>query len=122
LIPTKKPSYSFFNLYGPTECTICSSFFNIESDYDSSVIGHSLDNVTNIIMDQKMQLLPIGIAGELCIGGEGVGRGYLNRDDLNKEKFVDWKGEKLYRTGDLARYNEEGEIEYISRLVEDRTG
>ena len=67
-------------------------------------------------MDHNLQLLPVGVAGELCIGGEAVGRGYLNRDDLTREKFVNWRGQKLYRTGDLARYNEAGEIEYISRL------
>jgi gramicidin S synthase 2 len=116
LIQTKKPPYSFYNIYGPTECTICSTFYNIESDYNSSVIGSSLGNVANYIMDHNLQLLPVGVAGELCIGGEGVGRGYLNRDDLNKEKFVSWRGQKLYRTGDLARYNEAGEIEYFSRL------
>jgi gramicidin S synthase 2 len=116
LIATKKPRYGFYNIYGPTECTICSTFFNIKSDYDSAVIGHSLDNVSNYIMDQKLQLLPIGVAGELCIGGEGVGRGYLNRNDLTNEKFIIWKGQKLYRTGDLARYTTDGEIEYISRL------
>ncbi|HBL77655.1 MAG: hypothetical protein A2W90_02915 [Bacteroidetes bacterium GWF2_42_66] len=116
LIPTKKPPYGFYNIYGPTECTICSTFYNIESDYNSSVIGSSLGNVTNYIMDHNLQLLPVGVAGELCIGGEGVGRGYLNRDDLNREKFVEWRGQKLYRTGDLARYNKAGEIEYFSRL------
>lgn len=116
LSPTKKPPYRFYNGYGPTECTLYSTFYNIESDYKSSVIGHSLSNVSNYIMDQKLQLLPVGVAGELCIGGAGVGRGYLSRDDLNKEKFIVWKGEKLYRSGDLARYNESGEIEYITRL------
>jgi gramicidin S synthase 2 len=116
LIPTKKPPYRFYNFYGPTECTICSTFYSIESDYNSSVIGTSLGNVANYIMDHNLQLLPVGVAGELCIGGEAVGRGYLNRDDLTREKFVNWRGQKLYRTGDLARYNEAGEIEYISRL------
>ncbi len=116
LIATKKPRYRFFNLYGPTECTICSTFCDITRDYDSSVIGKSVANVRNFIMDKNRQLLPLGVAGELCIGGEAVGRGYLNRDDLTREKFVEWKGQKLYRTGDLARYNEAGEIEYLSRL------
>ncbi|MFA6127679.1 MAG: amino acid adenylation domain-containing protein [Bacteroidales bacterium] len=116
LLPTKKPPYLFYNIYGPTECTICSTFYTIDRDYDSPVIGHSLTNVSNYILDQNQQLLPLGVAGELCIGGEAVGRGYLNRDDLNREKFVDWRGMKLYRSGDLARYNHEGEIEYIGRL------
>ena len=116
LMPTKKPPYRFYNGYGPTECTIYSTFYNIESDYNSQVIGRSLSNVSNYIMDKNLQLLPVGVAGELCIAGEGVGRGYLKRDDLNKEKFALWKGHKLYRTGDLARYSKKGEIEYIARL------
>ena len=116
LTPTKKPLYRFYNLYGPTEITICSTFYNIESDYNSAIIGKSTGNVSNYILDQNLQLLPIGVAGELCIGGEGVSRGYLNRDDLTREKFITWKGQRLYRSGDNARYTETGEIEYISRL------
>ena len=116
LIPTKKPSYRFYNGYGPTECTIYSTCYNIESDYNSPVIGRPISNVFNYIMDNNLQLLPIGVAGELCISGEGVGRGYLNSDDLNKKKFVGWRGQKIYRSGDLARYNAAGEIEYIARL------
>ncbi len=116
LTPTLKPPYLFYNLYGPTEITICSTFYNIESDYNSTIIGKSTGNASNYILDQNLQLLPIGVAGELCIGGEGVSRGYLNRDDLTREKFITWKGERLYRSGDNARYNEAGEIEYISRL------
>jgi gramicidin S synthase 2 len=116
LIPTKKPPYTFYNLYGPTEITICSTFYNIERDYNSSVIGRSVDNVSNYILDQNLHMLPAGVAGELCIGGEGVTRGYMNRDELTREKFIHWNGLRLYRSGDLARYNESGEIEYISRL------
>ena len=75
LIPTKKPSYRFYNGYGPTECTIYSTCYNIESDYNSPVIGRPISNVFTYIMDNNLQLLPIGVAGELCIGGEGVGPG-----------------------------------------------
>ena len=116
LIPTRKPPYRFYNGYGPTECTLYSTIYNIVNDYKSTVIGHSLSNVSNYILDQNQQLLPLGVVGELCIGGEGVGRGYLNRIELDKEKFIEWRGEKLYRSGDLARYNETGEIEFIGRL------
>ena len=116
LIPTKKPPYRFYNAYGPTECTIYSTVYNITSDYNSGIIWKSLHNVSSYIMDRNLQLLPVGVAGELCIGGEGVGRGYFNRAELTREKFVDWRGEKLYRSGDLARYNSAGEIEYFARL------
>jgi amino acid adenylation domain-containing protein/thioester reductase-like protein len=116
LIPTKKPKYKLFNVYGPTECTLFSTFYDIQADYDSAIIGHSLANVQNYIMDKDLNLLPIGVQGELVIGGEGVGRGYLGRDDLNKEKFVEWRGQKLYRSGDQAYYNQDGEIEYVGRM------
>ena len=116
LIPTKKPPYRFYNAYGPTECTVYATVYEITADYNSAVIGKPLSNCAAYIMDKNLQLLPAGVAGELCIGGEGVGRGYFMRDDLTREKFVDWKGQKLYRSGDLARYNEAGEIEYFARL------
>lgn len=116
LIPTKKPNYKLYNVYGPTECTLFSTFYDIQADYDSAIIGHSLANVQNYIMDKDLNLLPIGVQGELVIGGDGVGRGYLGREDLNREKFVDWRGQKLYRSGDQAYYNQDGEIEYVGRL------
>ena len=67
-------------------------------------------------MDKSLQLLPVGVSGELCIGGRCVGRGYLNREELTQEKFVEVNGERLYRTGDLVRWTEEGEIEYLHRM------
>ena len=80
-------------------------------------IGKPIANTQIYIVDKYMQLVPIGVTGELCIAGDGVGAGYLNRPELTAEKFIDNPfGEgKLYRTGDLGKYNEYGEILYVAR-------
>lgn len=109
------------NLYGPTEATIDVSYFDcLEEDCANSVpIGKPIDNIQLYVMDQKMQLQPIGVPGELCIAGVGLAKGYLNRPDLTAEKFVDnpfSEGKKLYRTGDLVKWRDDGNIEYLGRL------
>lgn len=108
------------NLYGPTEATVDVSYYNCfeKDDLDFVPIGKPIDNIQLYILDANDNLLPIGVQGELCIGGVGVSRGYLNRDDLNREKFVDnpfQKGDKIYKTGDLARWLVDGNIEYLGR-------
>ena len=109
------------NLYGPTEATVDVSYFdcNTTEDLDCIPIGKPIDNIKLYIMDNKMQLQPIGVAGELCIAGEGLARGYQNCPDLTDEKFVQNTMEperKMYRTGDLARWREDGNIEYLGRI------
>lgn len=109
------------NLYGPTEATIDVSYFDCDKDNckNSVPIGKPIDNIKLYIMDNKMQLQPIGVPGELCIAGVGLARGYLNKPEMTAEKFVDnpfAPGEKLYRTGDLAKWREDGNIEYLGRL------
>ena len=116
LLPIKKPPYDFYNVYGPTECTLFTTSHAIKQDYDSSFIGKPLDNYQLYVLDAKLQLVPPGVAGELCVGGAGVGRGYLNRDDVTAEKFIQWNGKRIYRTGDLVRWTNDGEIEYIGRM------
>ncbi|SMC86734.1 non-ribosomal peptide synthetase [Sporomusa malonica] len=116
LLPIKKPSYDFYNVYGPTECTLFTTSHVIKQDYDSSIIGKPLDNYQLYVLDAGLQLVPPGVAGELCVGGAGVGRGYLNRDDVTAEKFILWQGKRIYRTGDLVRWTPDGEIEYIGRM------
>lgn len=101
------------NLYGPTEATIDVSYFNcdIESKLDSIPIGKPIDNTKLLIMDKNMQLQPVGVAGELCIGGIGLAREYLNKPELTNEKFVEnpyQPQERLYRTGDLAKWRRDG--------------
>ncbi|WP_155729812.1 non-ribosomal peptide synthetase, partial [Paenibacillus polymyxa] len=114
------------NLYGPTEATVDVSYFDCELNETYSVIpiGKPIQNIRlYIVKEGTEQLQPIGVAGELCIGGVGVARGYLNRPELTAEKFVKdpFAGgeagyERMYRTGDLARWMPDGNIEYLGRI------
>ena len=114
---------SVFNLYGPAETTVWSTSSIIKNNTDIT-IGTPIANTQIYIIDSDNQLLPVGVAGELCIAGDGVGKGYLNRPDLTKEKFVsnpfatgaNHHGKVLYHTGDLARWRADGEIEYLGRI------
>ncbi len=105
-----------FNIYGPTETTVWSTNAQI-SDADTITIGKPIANTQIYIVDKYMQPTPIGVTGELCIAGDGVGAGYLNRPELTAEKFINNPfGEgKLYKTGDLAYWREDGNIVYIGR-------
>ncbi|WP_155742162.1 AMP-binding protein, partial [Paenibacillus polymyxa] len=114
------------NLYGPTEATVDVSYFDCEPDEEYTVIpiGKPIQNIRlYIVKEDTEQLQPIGVTGELCIGGVGVARGYLNRPELTAEKFVEnpFAGgkagyERMYRTGDLARWMPDGNIEYLGRI------
>ncbi|WP_166481988.1 amino acid adenylation domain-containing protein [Scytonema sp. UIC 10036] len=112
-----------FNLYGPSEDTTYSTFSAIEKGTTASVtIGRAIANTQIYILDQYLQPVPIGVPGELHIGGAGLARGYLNRPELTQEKFIpnpffrSRGGERLYKTGDLARYLPDGNIEYLGRI------
>lgn len=106
------------NMYGPTETTIWSTTSRVRAGQPIT-IGRPIANTIIRILDARGQLVPIGVAGELCIGGAGVVRGYLGRPDLTADRFIadpyDANGQ-LYRTGDLARYSQSGEIEFLGRL------
>ncbi|MDO5555172.1 MAG: amino acid adenylation domain-containing protein [Clostridia bacterium] len=104
-----------YNAYGPTEITVASNVARIKSKDNVSIIGKPLTNVTEIVLDKNMQMLPLGIAGELFIGGEGLFKGYINNEKLTSEKIVDWNGHKLYKTGDVVLINENEEIDYLGR-------
>ncbi len=112
------------NLYGPTEATVDVSYFNCSTGEKLELvpIGKPIDNIKLLIVNKYNQLVPVGVPGELCISGVGVGRGYLNRPELTAEKFVDNRYSqseeyrKMYRTGDLARWLPDGNIEYLGRL------
>ncbi|MGG2092648.1 amino acid adenylation domain-containing protein [Bacillus sp. S13(2024)] len=111
-----------YNLYGPTECTVCSTGYNFNSEEDLSIvlIGKPIANTQLFILNEN-QICGIGVPGELCISGDGVARGYLNRPDLTEEKFVEnpyLPGQKVYRTGDLARWTPDGNIDYLGRIDE----
>lgn len=107
------------NSYGPTECTDVVAYHVLQSlDLEQTVpIGRAIANVTLHILDDNLCRVPTGFVGELCIAGDCVGAGYLNRDELTQSVFVaNPYGEgKLYKTGDLARFKPDGTIEYIGR-------
>jgi len=111
------------NTYGPTECTDIATYYRISKQEIEAMavvpIGKPIDNVKLYIVDKYNNLLPAGHQGELCIGGESLGTGYLNRPELTAEKFVENPFEpekKMYRTGDLARWLPDGNIEFLGRI------
>jgi acyl-CoA synthetase (AMP-forming)/AMP-acid ligase II/2-polyprenyl-3-methyl-5-hydroxy-6-metoxy-1,4-benzoquinol methylase len=108
------------NMYGPTETTIWSTTSVVENDPTVITIGKPIANTRIYIVDRRLRPLPLGVPGELLIGGAGVVRGYLARPELTAERFVanpfGSAGERVYRTGDLARWLPSGEIEFLGRL------
>ncbi len=115
---TVYPKLEIINGYGPTENTTFSTTNNIKEVNGDIAIGKPISDDKAYIVNKNNGLQPIGVPGELCLTGEGLSRGYLNRKDLTDEKFIEnpfGKG-KLYRTGDLARWNRNGQIEYLGRI------
>ena len=109
------------NMYGPTETTIWSSTEPVSGRPDSISIGRPIANTRLYVLDGGHEPLPVGVAGELWIGGEGVVRGYHDRPDLTSDRFVDdpfedRPGARMYRTGDLARWMPDGRIDFLGRL------
>src|SRR5262249_34336608 len=107
--------------YGPTETTVCATVTGPLRREERPRIGRPIANTSVYVVDRCGQLAPVCVAGELYIGGEGVGRGYWNRPELTAERFVPdpysgAEGSRLYRTGDEARWNKDGELEYLGRL------
>ena len=109
------------NNYGPTECTDIASFYTLDRPnlfFNKNIpIGKPNPHVQVYILNKNQQLLANGLVGEICIGGQGVGRGYLNNDELNHEKFIanPFGQGQLYCTGDLARYGDDGNIYFVHR-------
>jgi acyl carrier protein len=110
------------NMYGPTETTVWSTVYKLQKPIGTTIpIGKPIANTQIYILDDHNQLMPIGVPGELCIGGEGVTVGYYNRPELTAEKYIDnpftkETNNKIYRTGDLAFFTEDGTIEFLGRL------
>lgn len=110
------------NEYGPTETVVGCMIYKYDEDKDKGVsvpIGHPADNVQIYILDNKLNPVSTGFVGELYISGDGVARGYLNRQELSHERFIEnpfIKGKRMYKTGDTARYLENGAIEYVGRI------
>ncbi|WP_414753961.1 amino acid adenylation domain-containing protein [Anabaena sp. CCY 9910] len=112
----------FFNAYGPTETTVCATIAECSSNSTNKPpIGRPIANTQIYLLDQYLQPVPIGVPGELHIGGIGLARGYLNRPELTQQKFIPHPfshepAARLYKTGDLARYLSDGNIEYLGRI------
>jgi amino acid adenylation domain-containing protein len=121
------PTTEIHNLYGPTEASVDVLYYDCNSrDISAVLIGKPIANTTVYILDEDRRPVPIGIAGELYIGGDGVARGYLNLPELTREKFITnpfqteqekatGRNARLYRTGDLVRYIADGNVEYLGR-------
>jgi tyrocidine synthetase-3 len=127
---SKYPHVKLINMFGITETTVHVTYKEIgdrEIHLNISNIGKPIPTLTTYILDRNLNLLPIGAAGELCVGGAGVGRGYLNRPELTAEKFLSlfyrsyksyrtYISKKIYKSGDLARLLANGEMEYLGRI------
>jgi amino acid adenylation domain-containing protein len=116
--------FTLINNYGPTEATVVSSYERVpQSGLESGLpsIGRPIANTQIYILDEHLQQIPIGEAGEMYIGGSGLAKGYLNRPELTAEKFIHHPfstepGARLYKTGDLVRYRSDGRIEFVGRV------
>ncbi|WP_394548956.1 amino acid adenylation domain-containing protein [Priestia aryabhattai] len=107
------------NAYGPTESTVCATLTFLSPNSNNITIGRPIMNTQVYVVNECNQLQPVGVPGELCIGGHGLAKGYYNRQKLTAEKFIEnpfQPNSKIYKTGDLARWLPNGEIEYLGRI------
>jgi amino acid adenylation domain-containing protein/non-ribosomal peptide synthase protein (TIGR01720 family) len=120
----KLPNVHLYNEYGPTEATVWSSVYSIQNVDSASglsvAIGQPIANIQLYLFDSYLNQVPIGVPGELYIGGAGLARGYLGKPDLTAKRFVpnsisEVSGSRMYKTGDLARYRADGNIEFLGR-------
>lgn len=115
-----------YNVYGPTETTVTSGSYKVEQLVDPLPIGQPVANTQFYVLDEYLQPVPIGVPGELYIGGAGVGRSYLNRPELTTQKFISWElrtdssddslTRRLYKSGDLVRWRPDGLMEFLGRI------
>jgi acyl-coenzyme A synthetase/AMP-(fatty) acid ligase/acyl carrier protein len=112
---------ALWNMYGPTETTIWSAIAHVEEGQGTVSLGRPIANTEFYVLDRFQQPVPVGVPGELYIGGAGVARGYLHRPELTAERFVahpwsDRPGARLYRTGDLVCYRQDGGLDFLGRI------
>jgi len=114
-------SDNVWNMYGPTETTVWSTCYKFPHDYKKLVVGKPIANTQIFILSENLQPVPVGVPGELYIGGKGVSRGYLKNPELTKDRFIQnplpyFNNETIYKTGDLCRYTDDGNVDYIGRI------
>src|SRR6266516_1808431 len=122
--PSPRLPFALINNYGPTEATVVTTSGRVPPITHAErppSIGYPIDNMQIYILDEYLRQVPLGTPGELYIGGVGLAKGYLNRPELNTEKFIphpwsDKPGERLYRTGDLARFLPDGKVDFLGRV------
>ncbi|KAJ1912647.1 putative 26S proteasome subunit yta6 [Tieghemiomyces parasiticus] len=117
LVDKWAPYVEFINLYGPAEATIATHHARLRVG-DTVTIGHPLPNAVGLLLDEYLRPVPVGVTGQLYLGGKGLARGYLNRPELTAERFITWPvtGERLYQSGDLARWLPDGQVECLGRI------
>ncbi|HWM91033.1 MAG TPA: amino acid adenylation domain-containing protein [Thermoanaerobaculia bacterium] len=123
LVERWAPGRRFFNVYGPTEATVCTTIGEVMPDGSRPSIGRPVAGARVYVLDRRLQPVPVSAHGELCVGGIVVGRGYLGRPDLTAERFVPdpFSGEpgaRLYRSGDRVRHLPDGRLDFLGRLDE----
>jgi acyl carrier protein len=117
---SRSSSTKFFNVYGPTECTVDATIGLVEAGTTQPHIGRPIANAQIYILDKALEPVPLGVSGEIYIGGVGVARGYLNQPELTAKRFItdpfsSERAARLYKSGDLGRWLADGNIEYLGR-------
>jgi acyl-coenzyme A synthetase/AMP-(fatty) acid ligase/acyl carrier protein len=119
------PNAQVYSQYGQTEASVGCCLYDVTANLDNlpgvMSAGKPMDNTLLYVLNEQMQMVPIGVTGELYVGGDGLANGYLNRPDLNREKFVanpfdPELSERIYRSGDLVRWQDDGNLEFIARV------
>jgi amino acid adenylation domain-containing protein/non-ribosomal peptide synthase protein (TIGR01720 family) len=120
-LATRSPGH-LLNAYGPTEATTFASWYPVTEVRENAMtvpIGRPISNTELYVLDENLEPIPVGVVGELCVGGDGLARGYLGRPELTAERFVPnpfgVPGTRMYRTGDLVRYRPDGDLEFVGR-------